>query len=496
MVDPFSDDYDQAPPPPPKNKRVEATPAQIGAATKRRRTWEATPEGQARTRDINDLVTEHHNNLLRERGMPEIGRTQMKKAQIYEAMGVHNEGHGRGEQQLPGFENPHTAPEPPRWEEGSEKNKAKVEHRLRAQGTSLEQMKNDFGAQFDQSIWRAHMAGHRRASTGEPVAFTQHFYGHHPEDSPEPLDRPREMLGESRRNLASQGISVDPTVHVGTVGHVSPNTKFTIGERGARQSPNIDTAHSIIEQYHGQGRSPEEVDMGTNPQGVRNQGRPANAIRAALMLEHVAEGGSMGTARNRSSKSQPLGSTQWGPKTGPFANSFDAQHPDFFVADVHSGGGGMLPHQGTYKPWRQNANGSMARTEEFRDDPRSDKELMEQENPVKTFYRDKSEREKSIETSGVGKSLPFHSAADFAARQAVQERGLGSSVRIPQAAQWGEEQIQRGIVSHEEAYPHLSVNPSRASQASAMGDAATLAAVKKRHQTAKGNPNLQQGQFF
>ena len=71
----------------------------------------------------------------------------------------------------------------------------------------------------------------------------------------------------------------------------------------------------------------------------------------------------------------------------------------------------------------------------------------------KAFYPGKSEREKAIEQTGVGASLPFHSAADYAARRAVMERGLGTSVRESQAAQWGEEQIKRGIVRHSEAYP-------------------------------------------
>lgn len=467
----------------------------IRSANRGRKAWEATPAGQARTKDINDLVTEHHNSLLRERGMPEIGRTQMRKAQIYQAMGVRNEGHGYGEQQLPGVENPHAAPEPPHWEEAAKSDKATVERNLAMQGTNIDQMSRDYGAQLDQAMWRAHMSGSSRASTGEPVAFTQHFYGHHPTDAPEPLDRPKEMLAESRRNLAAQGHNIDPTVHVGVVGHVSPNTKFTIGERGERVSPNVETAHSIIEQSQVQGRPVSDVNMGLNPRGVRNQGRPANATRAALMLEHVAGGGAMGEARNAPSKSNPKGSTQWGPKTGPFANSFDAQHPDFFVADVHSGGGGMLPHRGTDKPWRKNAGGSMARMKDFRNDPRSDEELMSQENPAKVFYRDKSEREKSMETSGVGTKLPFHSAADFAARKAGQERGLGSSVRIPQAAQWGEEQIQRGIVKHEEAYPHSSVNPSRASQTH-QDEAAQMHAHQQGRESAKHLVNPAQMNLF
>jgi hypothetical protein len=442
-----------------KEQKARKTSAAIGVATKKRRRWEAGPEGQARTKDIQDLATEHHNRDLAARGLPTIGRTTLSRAQLYGAMGVTNEGHGHGDQQLPGFENPHSAPTPPRWEELSPKQQGQVHEKLRLQGTSLGQMKEDFGAQLDQSIYRAHLAGHRRASTGEPTPFTAHFYGEHPDDAPEPLDRPKEMMRESRAHLASQGIHVDPSVHTAAIGHVSPNVKFTQGERGNRSSPNIEAAESVFQQ-HDAGISSKSVTQGVNRQGVTNQSRPKNSVRAARMIEHVAGGGTLGTARNAPSASSPQGSSQWGPKTGPFANSFDASTPDYLVADVHTGGGGMLPHLGTTKGIRVNANGTKARLAMFRNDPRSDEELLRTHRPRDVFYPGKSEREKGIESGGVGAGAPFHVAADYAARQAVAERGLGTSVRRPQASQWGDEQVQRkaanpklDVPSHAEAYP-------------------------------------------
>lgn len=456
--------------------------AKIGRATKQRRTWESTLTGKARTRDIVDLATEEHNAQAMKHldVMSPSDRIDVSPAQIHLALGTHNPGHGYGDQQLPGLENPHAAPEPPRWEDLSPKQQAGVHEKLRQQGTSIPQMTRDFGAQFDQSIWRAHQAGHYETyehpivhgptepgghttmgteTRQRPVPFTSHFYGEHPENAPEPLDRPKEMMRESRAHLAAQGIHVDPMVHTAAIGHVSPNTKFTQGERGARSSPNIEAAESVFQQ-HAEGTPSHLVTQGVNRQGVTNQSRPANSVRAARMLEHIDAGGSLGTARNAPSQSSPKGSSQWGPKTGPFANSFDEQHPDFLVADVHTGGGGMLPHQGTTKGIRINANGTMARVKPFRSDPRSDKELLAAHPARVAFYPGKSDREKGIESGGVGASAPFHTAADYAARQAVSERGLGTSVRWPQASQWGEEQIQRKAASpkldtpsHEEAYP-------------------------------------------
>lgn len=440
-------------------QKAKETSAAIGKATKQRRSWEASPQGRARTMDIQDLATAHHNMDLSDRGMPTIGRTALSRAQLYHAMGVTNEGHGYGDQQLPGFENPHSAPEPPRFEELPAAKQAAVHQNLRQHGTSVGQMKEDFGAQLDQAVYRAHLAGHHDSATGEPTPFTAHFYGEHPETAPEPLDRPKAMMRESRQHLASQGIHVDPSVHTAAIGHVSPNVKFTQGERGNRKSPNIEAAEAVFQQ-HDAGLSSYEVGSGKNRQGVTNQSRPANARRAVRMMEHVDSGQPLATARNAPSVSNPEGSSQWGPKTGPFANSFDASKPDFLVSDVHTGGGGMFPHLGTKKGIRTDKEGNPSRVKSFRGDPRSDEELLQSHRPRDVFYPGKSEREKAVERSGSGAGAPFHSVADYAARQAIAERGLGSSVRRPQAAQWGEEQVQRkaanpklDVPSHAEAYP-------------------------------------------
>jgi hypothetical protein len=455
-----------------KQSDTRSRSARIGVATKQRRNWEASPVGQARTKNIVDLNADHmeaqessRNEMFKGGAASQLSHTDYRSltpASIYHSLGVTNSGHGYGEQQLPGFESKHAAPTPPRWEDVPEQKQKLTEENARQFGTSLEQMKNDFGAQLDQSVWRAHMSGHHDSSTGEPIPFTKHFYGDHPSTAPEPLDRPQEMMRESREHLHTKGIEADPAVHTAAVSLVSPNTKFTAGERGNRGSPNIEAAESVFEQ-HDQGHSWQDVSSGKNRLGVRNQARPANSRRAARMIEHVEGGGVVGGARNAPSASNPQGSSMWGPKTGPFVNTFDTQHPDFLVGDVHTAGGGMYPHLSTAKPFKKNTDGSNVRATAYRNDPRSDDELKKDGPGV--FVRDKSEREKAME--GTGSSLngskgkvTAHAMWDKAARAAIEERGLGTSVRQPQASQWGEEQIQRGEVnpkldvpSHEEAYP-------------------------------------------
>jgi hypothetical protein len=121
-------------------------------------------------------------------------------------------------------------------------------------------------------------------------------------------------------------------------------------------------------------------------------------------------------------------------KTAAYANSWSDTHPQFFVSDVHSGGGGMLPHLGHEKPPMYDEAGNIRHRPS---------------NPDRPAY-DKSEREKAIQT------VPhFHAAAHEAATRAATARGLGS-IREAQASQWGEEQIRRGAKhgkSEAEAYP-------------------------------------------
>lgn len=413
------------------------------AAGERRKAWEKSPEGRGdwtlenahlpsqRRKDIRVLATEEYRRQLGERGMrTESGRVERRgivgqtHAQLYGAFGITHEGHGYGDQQIPGLENPHAVTTPPRAETLSKEQMANADAGLAARGTSRKKMAQDFGAQMDQGYWRAHVSGNT-TSTGTPVPFSKHFYDEgHPEDAPPPLDRPAEEL----RRIAHE-TGMPRALVVGATALTSPNTKFSQGARESRHYPNMATAQYVIHQ-HKEGVPSEEMEMGINSRTGRwTQGRPANLRRAGRMLEHVAGGGRMTEARNPPSRSSPEGSQMWSaPKVGPFANSFAPDIPDFLVPDVHTGGGGMFSHLSTDKPDYETSSGARA--------------------------FDKSEREKAI--AGVPH---LHSVADAAAREAVAKRTGGTSVRQGQAVQWGEEQLQRGAEDARHYPTHALVYP-------------------------------------
>jgi hypothetical protein len=453
-------------------QRAADTGRQIGEAKARRTSWNRSATGRARNRDITDLATADYRKALSDRGMTtEGGRLEanprakigMKKSQIYGAMGVSYQGHGYGDQQLPGLESEHAAPEPPRWEDLSEKQQARVHENLAKAGTSVEQMSKDFGAQLDQGHWRAQKVGNISVSTGAPVSHTQHFYDdNHPGDTPSPLyDDPKGRLRDAARVTEQEGRARPMSVVTAATALTSPNTKFSSElptDRSKMYSPNVETAQSAIHQYDVEQRSPEEISLGVSPRGGSNQGYPVNSQKVGRMLRHIDNGGTVGNFKNPPTVSNPEGRSPFGPKTGPFVNSFDSEHPDYFVADLHSGGGGMLPHLSSEKPARTDEAGEPIMKARYNPDFGRYTDVVE---------RDKSEREKGIAHQG------FHSAADYAARSALAARGIGQktpsgrvlnvSVRQPQAVQWGEEQLQRkeaeprmGLPTQERVYPHLN----------------------------------------
>lgn len=408
-------------------------------AVARRKRWEQTPEGQERSVDIQQATGGTHT-----------------PAQAYHELGIRHSGMGHGQDTLPGMEDPHTLHTPTRWEDLTPEQQAHGQRELRRRaGTDIPTMSKQFGAQMDQGYLRALSAGHTDPS-GAPTPFTKHFYDDDtPEGAPEPLDRPKKIMTEAARKHG-----VDLRTMVAATALTSPNVKFTEGPRGARTSPNVAAAESAVIQHH-EGVPSYNMTHLRDPETGKatSTARPANLRRAGRMLEHVAQGGQMSEARNAPSLSNPEGSSMWNaPKVGPFANSFQSDVPDFFVSDLHSGGGGMVPHLGTEKPFKLDAEGNRIRNREFRDDPRSDEELeaSHRGGAHKVYVKEKSERELAIETPH------FHSMADYAARQALKARGMGESVRQGQAVQWGEEQIRRKIEtprldvpSHEMAYPKL-----------------------------------------
>lgn len=385
---------------------------QQGAA--QRAAWEASPRGQERTRDAVAMEADH----------PVKGWTH---AQIYyeKGWGQSQVGARHNEPNLPGMEHPDAVATPPRWEDLPHEEQQATHRALAERGTSIDQMGNDFGAQLDQSYERASRHG------SDPHA--QHFYT---------TDAPARVIRDS-----AAALGIPAGVHVAMNAFTSPQTKFQQGNR----FPNNETAVSVVKQVQA-GVPKEDVVPGfrdpmeihtTGPdkgKPKKNQGYPANTRKAADALEQHLAGVPIQDWKGRIKENRRTGGVDpipeaeqkpmFGPKTGPYHNSWLLSHPDFFVADVHSGGGGMVPHLSSDKPVLRKEDGRQ--------------------------FSNKSGREEAIER------VPnFHSAADFAARQALSKRGLGS-IRQGQAAQWGEEQLQRTEINSKTAMAKAAdVFPSR-----------------------------------
>lgn len=375
----------------------------------KRRRFEKTPTGSARMKQAHELLPGHEKLG--------VGGTYAHQSWGFQV------GHGEtpmGQGILPGMEAPGRAAAPTRWEDLHPHEQERTLRHLSKWGTNLHHMERSFGAQLDQGFVRAH---HEQEGSGQfPIKPMYHdFYS------------PESEHGQKVHELAAKH-GIHPSVASAIVAHTSPQTKWHQSGR----FPNIEAAdHVITHVLSGKDpntaaeeafvRHPHTGEIETVKTG-RDKGKPkkhqgfgTNMVKAAHQLKaHIEEG---------------AGFTM-GPKTGPFHNSFNDYTHDFLVADVHTGGGGMLPHLSSAKALRRTKDGKLARTKQFKADPRSDDEL------VKAVGHDAFDRADS-EREAVIKSVPnFHAAADYAARQALQKRGL-SSVRRSQAVQWGEEQHHR-----------------------------------------------------
>jgi hypothetical protein len=274
-------------------------------------------------------------------------------------------------------------------------------------GTSLERMAKDIGAQLDQAAVRAQQNGSDRG-------FTEDFYS---------TGAPRQRIDATAREL-----KISPVVHAQMNAITSPNTKFSqTSSTGETVYPN-DTAAAHAVRWVQQGNDPETItnDLSTTGSGrQRAQGYVTNIRKASKSFAQHEQGVRPADWVTGKHGTGPFDSS---PKTGPYANSWNDSHPQFVVADVHSGGGGGLPHLSSAKPILMDESGQ----------PKTNSEGK----PV----RDKSEREKGID------AIPhFHTLHDEALRMAMAERNM-PSVRDAQALQWGEEQIQRGLVTEAKAY--------------------------------------------
>ena len=378
--------------------RIRSETSRMGAKTRRRRQWEASPEGRQRTADIVDYATAMHNEVARkhpELGLAQHGRINMSPAQLYEHFGFkqRDTGPGMHEQQIPGLEDPDALPRPKRWEEHTPEEQAAIQRRVKLHsGATLETMKRDFGSQLDQSYVRAMEHGH-----DQPAGANFYTEG-------EPA---RVLRDTARRRGVPLGLVAAANADT------SPQLKFRIRNReGEIRYPNAEQAEHAIRHVQETG-SPFGIDK-EDLAGIARNGFMVNLRKAAHRVHQVLHEGR--TVSETYSGTGP--GSGFGPKTAAYHNSWLGGTPDFLVSDVHTGGGGMLPHLSSAKPLIRDEEGNAR--------------LYAGGNPK----RGKSEREQVIERPG------FHAMADFAARQAMQERGLGR-IRQAQAAQWAEERIHR-----------------------------------------------------
>jgi hypothetical protein len=415
------------------------TTRRAGAARKR---WEGTDEGRARTQDARSLLS-----------------TQMTNAQIYMVKGWDQQtgiGPKHYDRQLPGMSDPYAAPRPPKWEELPKETQEHVERELAKRGTSIAQMTKDVGAQADQGHVRADSYGHERP-------YAQDFYS---------TGEPRKVLDSSAKKLG-----IPQPVHAAMNAFTSPNTKFALKTKDGMVYPNDAAAAHAVEHVQSGGTYKDLTNQRTDDPTKSHQGYTRNMKKAAHTYKQYEQGVTPDQWRGVPSKTKPEGGSPWeaAPKTGPYANSWSDSHPQFFVSDVHSGGGGMVPHLGTEKPIKVDAQGNQKLTKAGKPD------------------RDDSEREKAIS------DVPFfHSAADFSARQAMVQRGVGS-VRDFQAGQWGEEQIQRGEAGHRQAPKATDVygrsEAFHGSRNTAL-DEAESAVTAYRGKSTKKAPAHEQGGMF
>jgi len=377
------------------DKTSKKGPADSSGAQKRKE-WEQSEEGQARTRDMTALTG----------GKLTPGQYHFQRNYDRRVSGprVYDE-------QLPGMSDPNAAPRPPRWDELTPSQQQSSINGLEHHGTSIDKIAEDLGAQYDQGVYHANQAGYDRV-------HSEDFYN-------DKTSGPRKVIEDSAKDLG-----IPTTIHAQMNAMTSPNTKFQAnrGSTGEVYYPNNEAAVHAVRYAQTRGSSDGITnDLFTTGSGTgKAQGYTTNIKKAAESMSQYQKGRPPSQWVTGANGGGPFDNS---PKTGPYANSFSDTEPQFFVSDVHSGGGGAFPHLSSDKPVLTHSDGSI--------------KVDEGGKPK----RDKSDREKALADT------PFvHSAIDEAARRSMAARNVGS-LRGFQAGQWGEEQIQRGLVHEQDVYP-------------------------------------------
>ena len=273
-----------------------------------------------------------------------------------------------------------------RWEDLSPRDQEDTARRVRgSSGATLDSMSQAYGAQLDQAMLRA-----RDHDTMPPQ-----FYGG---------GEPHKVVMKSSDDLDMSRGGV-AALHADN----SPQTPFAVGGKTSpRRYPQDEMARAAVSTAKRHGGRVHDMSVkrleGERPPGA--MGYSANYAKSVRRAEQIV-GQEIPAGETNPNRRGP----GFGPKTGPYQRAWTGGTSSQFVADVHSGGGGMVPHLGATK-----------------------------DTPTGT-----SEREDAITTSG------FHLMADKAAREAHRKRGFHGPVKRGQEAQWVEEQIQRPLLPQTEA---------------------------------------------
>jgi hypothetical protein len=369
------------------------TSGQIRAATGKRKAWEASAVGQERTKGI---TPETHG----------VTPGQFWTEYQYDHVST---GPRHYDVQLPGMADPNAAPRPPKWDELSDQQRQAAERGARAHGTSLEQITRDLGAQVDQ-------AGLRAARRGSRMPHGQDFYS---------TGEPRKVV-----DATADRLGIPRVIHHHMNAITSPQVTFSDTNKitGEISYPNNEAAEHAVRYVQKRGSEKGiSTDMRTTGVGSgKTQAYAENIEKAASSFRQHRDGI---PAVDWVTSEKGTGPFDNAPKTSVYTNTWNDTHPQFTVSDVHTGGGGGLPHLSSGKPQQRDASGAV--------------KLDKSGNPKS----DSSEREKAMA------SIPhYHSMMDHAMRSVITQRGIGS-IREGQGAQWGEERIQRGLISEDEAYP-------------------------------------------
>lgn len=352
--------------------------------------WENSPQGRERMSDVRDIVGVDKPDPKTGKGGYSLGQMYAVEnwpAELETGMAESHKVHD-DQPHLPGLEHREAAPlssldraqkrGAERWEDLSPRDQEDTQRRVRAaSGATPESMQRSYGAQLDQSLVRASDRGQ----------MPPQFYGGG--EPNEIITKTTEDLGVSRGAVSA--------LHADN----SPQTPFATGQGERRRYPQDEMARAAVETAERRGGKVHDMTSTQlkkdRPPGA--MGYASNFAKSTRRAEQIVGQGIPAGETNPN-----VSAAGFGPKTGPYQRAWTGSTSSQFVSDVHSGGGGMVPHLSSSK-----------------------------DNPEGV-----SERERAIETSG------FHLMADKAARSAHRERGITSApVKRGQEAQWVEEQIQR-----------------------------------------------------